>query len=364
MTPDRIEEIYNVCLETSLELEADPTILGPRYINNVISTCRNYLNKVVMILLEIQKEKRVIARLHAGAKTAFKVEADNLLASDDRVRGLPNIKDREAFINYLLADRQSAISDFELQLLDLDTVEKTVRLRHQELVRTSDNIKTQRSLLLADRSSGAGYGDETDRRDAKGRLLPPDEEGVNEGEIDRLLAAQFPAVMDAPSETAVTAVPETIVEAPEEVQASEEASEPSSDPVVAVVASEADEVVPEEVQTPPIETKVEESFTPAALPEDDLDALLAMIPDSPPPTEATSSVTADPVPETSVDQGELAPATEEEVAQFLDAPGPEIEASPVTTVKTKASSKSAHKPTKKAEPAGEEFDFSDILTSM
>lgn len=187
----QVERIYDELLSLSIELEPDPTVLGPRYLNEVISRCRNYLNRATMLLLQLQRQKRELSRSVAGEEAIFRIESDRLLSENEQVKRLPNIKDREAFVNVLLTERVGRINQLKHDVLDIETVEKAVRLRHNELVRTSDNIKTQRSLLLADRSTGAGYGDEADGapRDAKGRSLPV-EPDIDENELDRIMGGE------------------------------------------------------------------------------------------------------------------------------------------------------------------------------
>lgn len=221
MNQDSIQKIYDEIGQLQLELEPDPTILGPRYINEITARCRNHLNKVTLIRLRLSREKRALKSRLAGEETLLAAERDRLLAEDETVRRQPNLRDREAVANTILRDRLNTIAQLKNELLDLDTVEKAVTLVHDELIRTGNEIKTQRSLILADRASGAAYGDEYDGpRDNRGRVLPPT--SIDEGELDRIMAEDPQPAAVEPAVTPVEAATEATQDSPAEV-----ASEPA-----------------------------------------------------------------------------------------------------------------------------------------
>lgn len=370
MELSRVEQIYDEIFTMGIELEPDPTVLGPRYLNGVISTCRNFLNRVTSILLEIQREKRGVANALAAEKAGYQVALSQLLAENQAIKAAPNIKDREAQANVLLNDRVVRINALEHQVLDLDTIEKAVKLRHQELVRTSDNIKTQRSLLIADRVSGAGYGDEFDGpRDSKGRALPPEDDGIDEAEIARIMARDITAdgvdegeaepVVETKPEAKPALEPEPVVEAKKPESVVEAKPEPKPEPAVAKP-----EPTPE-----PVETKTAPDLVP-----DPMDAILAEVAmetevkaaeppkaqESAPETALKTKAEESPIQETST------PIAESEVATFLD----KEEASKVngSTTKTedKAKKKKDEPKVQKSAPADgdTDYDFSDILKSL
>jgi len=316
MDSTQVERIYDELLTLSIELEPDPTVLGPRYLNEVISRCRNYLNRATMLLLQLQRQKRELSRSVAGEEASFGIESDRLLSENDQVKRLPNIKDREAFVNVLLTERVGRINQLKHDVLDIETVEKAVRLRHMELVRTSDNIKTQRSLLLADRATGAGYGDETDApRDGRGRSIPA-EPDIDENELDRIMSEGGGEGTQLAPEA-----PPAPLEAP-----------PAPEAPVAVVAS------PEPVLKP-----VEASPEPEPAP-------------APEPVEA-----APPAPV------ESAPAVDDasDITRFLGEEEPKKANGKTSTNGKKKDPKPEPAP-EAAKPAGEDgdFDFSDLLKNL
>ena len=185
-----VDNIYNEVGELHLELERDPTVLGPNYINSIMAQCRNYLNKASFIRLTLNRMRRELMVKIGGEETLFSVEKDQLLANDETVKRQPNIRDREALVNTLLRDRVNSISALKGELLDLETVEKAVKMVHDELIRTSAEIKTQRTMLFADRVSGAGYGDESN---GSSNPLPPPST-IDEDELEKLMRNEVPLV--------------------------------------------------------------------------------------------------------------------------------------------------------------------------
>ena len=161
MNQARIDEMYKVIQGLSVDLEVDPTILGPRYILERVATCRNNINTVSLIRQEISRERRSLQRELSAEKATFSVEQDQLLATDETVKRAPSIRDRQAMVNTLLRSRLNRIAHLEAEILDLTTVEQPIKMVHEELVRTASEIRTQRSMIQADRLSGAGFGDES-----------------------------------------------------------------------------------------------------------------------------------------------------------------------------------------------------------
>ena len=160
MNIDRVKAIYDEISGYEIKLEADPRSLGPLYLQNVISTGRNYLNAVSRIQLEVHREKQNLARSLRAAEVAYKVAFAELLSNNERVKRLPSIEDRKATINVMLREQLSAIAACKAEVQDLEYVEKAIRHRHRELTSTMGEIKLQRSLIRDEIDSGAMYGDE------------------------------------------------------------------------------------------------------------------------------------------------------------------------------------------------------------
>lgn len=211
MKLERVKAIYDEISQYEIKLADDPRSLGPLYLQNVIATCRNYLNLVSRIQLEVHREKQDLSRSERAATTAYEVALAELLANDERVRRLPSIEDRKATANTILRGQLNTIAEFKAQLQDVEYVEKAIRHRHRELTSTMTEIKLQRSLIRDEIDSGAMYGDERKGDHERGPGPGPLGDEIDEGELDKLFdqeaAAQTKAAEPAPPTPAEAPTP-------------------------------------------------------------------------------------------------------------------------------------------------------------
>jgi hypothetical protein len=229
---ERVKEIYTEITQYEIRLAADPRSLGPLYLQNTIAECRNFLNAVSRIQIEVHREKQDVSRALRAQEASHEVSFVEILANDERVRRLPSIEDRKATANVILRDSLNAITALKAELQDLEYVEKAVRHRHKELTSTMSEIKLQRSLIRDEIDSGAMYGDERQfghERQSNGSGKGPlglDGDDVNEDEIAAMLETEQTAQElqaqdppELPSEAIQEASPESTPEpTPEPVQ--------------------------------------------------------------------------------------------------------------------------------------------------
>lgn len=190
MNLDRVRAIYAEIEKYEVPLASDPRSLGPRYLQNTIAECRNFLNAIGRVQLEVHREKQDVSRQMRLAETAYEVEFAEILSNDERVRRLPSIEDRKATANVILRVRLNEISTLRAELQDLEFVDKAVRHRHKELTSTMSEIKLQRSIIRDEIDSGAMYGDER----AGGRTEPSrgpvggvEDDGIDEETLSAML---------------------------------------------------------------------------------------------------------------------------------------------------------------------------------
>jgi hypothetical protein len=182
---ERVKAIYDEITTYEIKLQPDPRDLGPHYLQDIIAKCRNMLNAVSRIQLEVHREKQEMSRALRVSETEYEVTYSETLANDERVRMLPSIEDRKATVNTMLRDRLNALAELRGNLQDLEFVDKAVRHRHKELTSTMSEIKLQRSLIRDEIDSGAMYGDERKNdHERKGAVADDD---INEAELDELL---------------------------------------------------------------------------------------------------------------------------------------------------------------------------------
>ncbi len=156
----RVEEIYKEMEALTITLDRDPAARGPKYLQDLISKTRGFLNMTSHFLQETIRERHASEMDLASLEADFEVQSDELLANDRRVSGLPNIDDRKAMINVLLSSDRRAIQALKREIKNLGHVEKAIRLRHKELEGTMSAIRLQRSLVETELHTGSFYGDE------------------------------------------------------------------------------------------------------------------------------------------------------------------------------------------------------------
>lgn len=159
ITTDRIEAIYTQMNGYVLEL-GDPNAFGPRYFIDKIATCRNWLNAVSLVVSELSREKLITGQDLRKIEAIFELESARLLSTDETVRRLANIKDRESMVAHLLRDRKQRIDQLKGHMIAIDAVTKAVTHRSRELHSTMDAIKNQRRFMQIEVSTGSFYGDE------------------------------------------------------------------------------------------------------------------------------------------------------------------------------------------------------------
>lgn len=229
VTKERIDSIYEEISKYRIELAPDPTTLGPKYLQDLIATCRNYTNHVARLVNELHMEKSLVESNLRKKELAFKLGADDLLANDLRVKNLPNIADRQAQINILLRDEHRAIESLKNDVKDIEALEKMVKLVHRELKDTMGEIKVQRALVRDEIDTGRMYGDErsSDKPETaliSGGYARPDD--IDEAEIERALRGETLTAEEEPT-SPVAELPNDLVISEEDLSTSPET--PKSD---------------------------------------------------------------------------------------------------------------------------------------
>lgn len=159
-SPAMVEEIFKRMESYVITLEADPTSLGPRYFQNLIAECRNYLNLVSLVSADLTRERLTLGTEIRGLEAAYQLEYDDLLATDEDVRKLSAIEDRKSTVQHMLRSQRQGIDSSKEQLYVADAVGKVVALRSKELNATMTAIRDQRRLIDSELKTGAFYGDE------------------------------------------------------------------------------------------------------------------------------------------------------------------------------------------------------------
>lgn len=217
MTPDRVKEVFARLPQLVVELDRNPSSRGPGYLQELISVTRGYLNETAHYLQEVMQSRHLLEFDLNAAVAAYEVQSDDLLANDRRVTLLPNIDDRKAMINVILATERRQIQTLTNSVKNLGHVEKAIRHRHKELENTMSAIRLQRSLVETEIRTGSYLGDETTTSRGH-RGFQAREDDFDEEEIQRLFneeangedapAVEEPDVVAPEAPVAATPTPE------------------------------------------------------------------------------------------------------------------------------------------------------------
>ena len=185
LTPERVDAIFTEMEGYVLELMPDPTALGPQYFRDLIAICRNYQNRVSLVLSELDRMRLTLGSELRRLEAAYGLEYDNLMANDPRVRSLSSVEDRKSTANYMLRDQRGAITEVKDQLAAAESVHKVVTHRNRELHSTMTAIKDQKRSMQMEITSGSFYGDERNPVPAKPSSSPL---GISAEELVALLS--------------------------------------------------------------------------------------------------------------------------------------------------------------------------------
>lgn len=200
----RIETIFDEMGKYVIDLVPDPASMGPSYIQDLVATCRNHLNKVSLVFSELSREKMALSSQLRAHEASYKLEYDSLMATDEHVKRLANIEDRKSTVSHMLRDKQRASHQLKETLHNLEAVYKVVSHRSRELHATMNVIKDQRRMMQTEIQTGAFYGDERVPKPSKPYSNPNGPMSVDDigaDELDAMLGSVSPPSPGAVVET-------------------------------------------------------------------------------------------------------------------------------------------------------------------
>ena len=187
MDQKKIAEIYERLSTFSIDLPRGSADMGPDFLREAISVCRNYLNETAHYLQDLLVEESFLAMKLDGEESAYQIRSAELLATDVRVSSRPNIADRQAAIDTILREEKRSIIRLQGEIRSLGHVKTVIKTRQTELNNTMSSIRLQRSLLKDALRTGSFYGDETTVSRGTGGVDPVDELEVKD--LEALIAA-------------------------------------------------------------------------------------------------------------------------------------------------------------------------------
>jgi hypothetical protein len=129
LTEERVDAIFKEMDGYVLELVPDPTSLGPQYFRDHIAVCRNFLNRVGLVLNELNRERLLVSGELRRLEALYALDYDNLLTNEPEIKNLDSIEDRKSAVGYRLREQRTAINEFKARMHSLDSVYKVVSYR-------------------------------------------------------------------------------------------------------------------------------------------------------------------------------------------------------------------------------------------
>lgn len=188
MKQQKIDEVYSRLSGFSIDLPRDAASLGPEFLRESISLCRNYLNETAHYLQDLLVEESRLAMRLDAEEAAYQIRSTELLATDPRVSERPSIADRQAAIDNILREQKQSIIRLQSEIRSLGHVKAVIKNRQTELNGTMSAIRMQRSLLGDMLRLGSFYGDESSVSRGRAAGLDPIDE-ITSTDLEALVAA-------------------------------------------------------------------------------------------------------------------------------------------------------------------------------
>lgn len=146
---DTLDKILEEIAGYEIGLVEDPTLseFGIKYIQQCVSKCRQYLNRVQYYLQVCSGQEKTIKKTIFILETDLDLKMKNLITDDPIVRRQPSITDRIAAATSQLIVEHNALSDARIKHQELVETIKIIKMKHRELQSTSSDIKMQRQLI-------------------------------------------------------------------------------------------------------------------------------------------------------------------------------------------------------------------------
>jgi hypothetical protein len=149
---EKLDQMLEEVAGYSVELETDPTLphLGKRYLHDVLSKCRNYTNRTLFYLQNVMRQEKELKREIKQLELDLEFKMSEKLADDAMVRAQPSIEDRKAVAASFLKDENIVLAQLRVDLIDVQETAKILKMRYNDLQRTSNDIKLQRTIVKDD----------------------------------------------------------------------------------------------------------------------------------------------------------------------------------------------------------------------
>lgn len=164
LTKEQIDRMLDECAGYEVDLEEDPTQphLGLRYLQKTLATCRNYTNRTIFYLQQVMRYDKDLKREIKTAELDLEFKIKERLADDVMIRKQPSIEDRKAMATVMYKAEYDILSERKALEVDVEESARLLRMKYNDLQRTSGEVKIQRQMVKDDMEAqlrgDGGYG--------------------------------------------------------------------------------------------------------------------------------------------------------------------------------------------------------------
>lgn len=144
MNQNRINEIYQTLEEITFAL---PNFNTPDEITSSVFHCRERINKVEKLAIEVHRAIASARRVLLSKKKERQIKYSNFMRENEEVKKGKSGLDRQAIAESLLAGDDSDVSDLEAQMTELKYLNEATNLRISNLNKTNSDIRLAWSVM-------------------------------------------------------------------------------------------------------------------------------------------------------------------------------------------------------------------------
>lgn len=163
LSKEQIDQMLEEVAGYQVDLAEDPTLphLGLAYLQKSVALCRNYTNRTVFYLQKVLRYDKELKREIRVLELDLEFKMREKLADDAVVRQQSSIEDRRATAAVMLRSEHEVLAERKAHAVDAEESAKLLRMKYNDLQRTSNEIKLQRQMVKDDMESqlrgDAGY---------------------------------------------------------------------------------------------------------------------------------------------------------------------------------------------------------------
>ena len=144
MHQNRVNEIYKTLDDITFSI---PDFTSPDEITTAIFNCRDRINQVEKLAIEVHREIAKTRKNLLGKKKERQIKYTSLMRENEEVKRGKSGLDRQAIAESLLSDIDTEISELESQMTELKYLNEAIDLRISNLNKTNSDIRLAWSVM-------------------------------------------------------------------------------------------------------------------------------------------------------------------------------------------------------------------------